>query len=143
MEQSDTFYSIILAGQNGLGGESFRANNIINTPSYTQYTTPTSFFQIDFGQDNCIRHFEEQLAHDPNLKDKKLKLLLNGISQGTATLINWLAQQPQEEQENQVAALVLESVLGSGNSAVIHTIKSMFPQTCKTSSCSILFTYFS
>ena len=45
-------------------------------------------------------------------------LVIHGCSQGTATALNYVAQHPVEN----LRALVLESVLASGNSAIVQTI---------------------
>lgn len=120
-EKGNGFHSIILPGQNGLGGEKALQYNIVNS-SYSKYETLTNQFKIDMGQGNCIKDFQQQLDNDEQAKNKEC--LLYGISQGTATLTNWLAQQPQEKQK-QVKALILESVLGHGDNAILHTTEKM------------------
>ena len=126
MEESNSkkeaFYSIILPGQNGGGGASFTKNNIVNTDHFTQYETLENQLKIDLGQGNCIQNFEKQLDNDEKVKDSKL--LLYGISQGTATLVNFLAKKSHTEQEEKIGCLFLEAVLGSGNNAILHTIQS-------------------
>lgn len=124
-QKEQEFYSVILPGQNGLGGETFHSLNIVNT-RYKFYRTLEDLRRIDLGQENCIRSFVEQLESDAVLKtDPKPKLLLYGVSQGTATLVNWLAQKSHDEQEKITSCLVLESVLGSGDSAIKHTAKNI------------------
>jgi hypothetical protein len=127
-----SFYSIILPGQNGLGGENFSRDHIINTP-FRCYTTLQDK-TIDLGQQHCIEHFSQQLKEDPQAS--RSKLLLYGVSQGTATMINWLAQLPQEEQEK-IRCLTLEAVLGSGNSAILHTAKSVRTFTAQSNNTSL------
>lgn len=134
MEQNDTnssseqkdenLLSIIVPGQNGLGGESFHRNNIINTAISHNCGTLDNQRAIDLGQDNCIRHFEEALKE--KTADNNT-LMLCATSQGTATAVNWLAKQPKKRQEDLVKCLVLEAVLGSGNSAILHTVKELSP----------------
>ncbi|MFA6066633.1 MAG: hypothetical protein WC707_05635 [Candidatus Babeliaceae bacterium] len=123
MVNSAESFSIILPGQNGLGGDSFEQNQIVNTPSHAtiRFTTLKNPMYIDLGQGNCIQDFEKQL-HEPPYKNNKHYFY--GISQGTATLLNWLGKMSHEEQEKNVHSLVLESVLGSGDSAILHTIES-------------------
>lgn len=120
--QGNDFYSIIIPGQNGLGGEDYEKNFVINTP-YKRYKTLGDIRQIDLGQENCIRHFEEQFKADNDTKDKKL--IVCCVSQGTATFMNWLTQLTKEEQ-GKIKCIILEAVLGSGNNAINHTIEKMF-----------------
>lgn len=47
---------------------------------------------------------------------------------GTATLVNWLAGKTFDEQERLVSCIVLESVLGYGNSAIFHTVETFAPR---------------
>lgn len=121
-QDSNNFYSIILPGQNGMGGESFQGFTIINTRQVKKFETLQDLRLIDLGQDNCISDFERQLNADE--QEINTKLLLYGVSQGTATLLNWLSKKTHQEQEQQVGCLFLESILGSGNSAINHTIES-------------------
>lgn len=129
--EANKFFSIRLPGQNGLGGASFRNNGVINTKEVHDYESiganifaPTAEKRkIDLGQDGCIRHFEEQYSQDP--KARAGNNILFGVSQGTATLVNSLAQKTHAEQECTTKGLVLESVLGSGNSAILHTVSNV------------------
>ncbi|MFA6066634.1 MAG: hypothetical protein WC707_05640 [Candidatus Babeliaceae bacterium] len=120
-------YSIILPGLGetpGRGGFAFENYHIVNTSkdATVRFTTLASpWYKIDLGQDNCIQDFEKQL-HEPPYKNNKHYFY--GISQGTATLFNWLGKMSHEEQEKNAHCLVLESVLGSGDSAILHTIES-------------------
>jgi hypothetical protein len=115
----DNFHAIILPGQNDNGGYSFCGNHIINTPE-TRYKTISSFFGIDLGQQNCINHFQDQLKKDDKVKGKKI--IACGVSQGTATIGNTVSQWPKKKQEKKIGCLVIEAVLGSGNSAILHTV---------------------
>jgi hypothetical protein len=122
------FYSIILPGQNGLGGESFLTNHIINTAKYGHYETLPDMKLVDLGQDNCIKHFQEQMDRDPELANNPhVRRLIYGVSQGSATVLNWLAEKSHAEQERLASCVVLEAVLGSGSSAISHTAKSEYP----------------
>lgn len=121
--QVSKYHSVIMPGQNGLGGGTFHLYNIVNTRTFTRFDT--NYSKIDFGQEHCIAHFEKQLANDADAKNKKL--LLYGVSQGSATVVNWLAQFNHEEQEQKVACVVLEAVLGTGNSAINHTVGTFMP----------------
>jgi hypothetical protein len=124
MEQSGT-HAIVLAGQNG--GGNFYHDGIL-PKDFTEYkiigyntTGKYDRLNIDLGQGNCIRSFEEQLETDPNAKGKKLVLF--GSSQGTATLLNWLATKSPEDQNKLIAGITLQAVLGTGNRAILHTVE--------------------
>ncbi len=119
------FYSVILPGQNGGGGESYKNNLIVNS-NYRKYEYPEEYFQIDLGQGNCVKHFADQLQKDQNLNNKNI--VGCGISQGTATWVHLLAgSEVSEEFKGNVKMLVLESVLGTGNSAITHTVLRGLP----------------
>jgi hypothetical protein len=125
-KQDNEFYSIVMPGQNGAGGDTFVQNNVVNTRSDQTYRYQTlQGSTIDLGQGNCIADFERQYNNDPKAKNKKR--LFYGVSQGTATLTNWLAKKTHKEQNETAKLLVLEGVLGSGNSGIMHTIHSVFP----------------
>lgn len=131
-----TVYAV--PGQNVKGGESWYIKdifggktNVIFVPTPSLYDgssletakipdlSSTSYFgQIpDFGQHNCLEHLQKTMAHTH--KDDE-KFIFHGTSQGTATILNYLAQ-PNAKKP---AAVILESVLGSGNSAIHHTVNS-------------------
>ena len=120
-KQNQEFHSIIMPGLNGGGGADHIDNNVVNTLNPSRYT-PLKGWNIDLGQGNCIRDFERQFNQDTQAKNKQR--LFFGISQGTATLTNWLAQKSHSEQEKAAKLLVLEGVLGSGNSAIMHNAHS-------------------
>lgn len=122
MDEPNKYYSIILPGQNGCGGQTYEDYKIINTPFFNHYETLKNCSKIDLGQQNCVAHFDQQLQDD--VIAKKKKLLLYGISQGTSTLLNWLSQKPKEEQNKLVGCIFLESVLGNGNSAILRTLQT-------------------
>ncbi len=125
----DNFYSILVPGQNGGGGWSFQANNIINTKQASNYGTigengGFDLLKIDLGQANCIKHFDTKFKNDSLAQNPNTQLLLYGISQGTSTLPNWIASQPKHIQDK-IKCLVLEAVLGNGNNAIRHTTQEL------------------
>ena len=130
MQKNEKYYSIYLPGKNGGGGSSFRENGLINianhkaysTLGYTQlkHTIYHEIFKIDLGQENCIEHFEKQLLNDKDAQDKTL--LLSATSQGTASLIHSFIRLPKEIQDR-IGYFTLESVLSSGNNAIMHTVE--------------------
>ena len=106
---------LAIPGQNGLGSESFYVKQCLGTNmDVTQVETPS--LRPDFGQDRCIKHLREALSLVRNKK-----VIIHATSQGTATALNYLAT---EDKEKKITALVLESVLISGNDAIQHTVKS-------------------
>lgn len=121
------YRAVVLPGMNGRGGESHRKLGIDNTDNTQRYET-LSGRKIDFGQEHCIDHFERQLARDLARDPSVTKgTIFYGTSQGTATLLNCFGRKPFVEQEHLAKALVLESVLGSGNSAIRQTTSSFSP----------------
>lgn len=112
--QPAEFQAILVPGQNGCGGYSFKNNSII-IGDYINAGTPNE--NIDFGQQHCMDHLSDTATSCVNKK-----LLLYGVSQGTATILNYVAFQDIKEQEKRVDCIVLESVLGSGQSAIMHTV---------------------
>ena len=114
---------IVVPGQNELGG----ANTDIVLPQYAfaslkaqppikRYTatTPLTWLSTDLGQEQCQSHLNKVFS------DNKLQnpVIIHGSSQGTATTINYVAKNPTVAK-----ALILESVLLTGNSAIHHTVK--------------------
>jgi len=107
MVNQKDFHTIIIPGQNDLGGEHgsvtpngviplYILNNpIVVTESYTRYTTlntPRSQQRglpkekpVDLGQKNCTADFERQFNQDPH---KNKKNIFYASSQGTATLVS-------------------------------------------------------
>lgn len=117
----EDYFAFVVPGASGLGGESFEG--IINTSEKNTKNCGTLYsLYTDLGQGNCIEHFAKQLKVYEDVIEK-MALLISGISQGTATVINWLAQQPLDVQER-VGVLILESVVESGNSAILYTIEN-------------------
>lgn len=123
MDQKHTheFHSIIMPGLNGGGGQTSRANNVVNTaPQNTTEYDILPAAQADLGQKNCVADFERQFNQNRTTLNRKY--LLYGFSQGTATLTHWLAKKTHAQQNEATQLLVLEGVLGSGNSAIQHTV---------------------
>lgn len=123
MEQSPqglTVYAI--PGQNGLGSESSYINNVLNPDQNTQLeiiqvSTPT--VGADLGQNNCIGYLAKAIEKQTR---QHQNAIIYATSQGTATALNYLAHSEDKDPQNKIDGLVLEAALGSGNSAVHHTV---------------------
>ncbi len=104
-------YSI--PGQNGLGGNPDYIKGLLgdNQATITPVSTPENY--PDLGQRKCINFLREAC-----LMNKDKKFIIHATSQGTATALNYLV----EDQGRQIQALILESALVSGNSAIYHTV---------------------
>ncbi len=120
-----------MPGQNNVGGMSFRGprgKGVANGKTYARYSSLGYGHSlgkgrlIDFGQRHCMQDFAEQFAADENARLGKN--IITAVSQGTATVVNYFAEKTYEEQEK-VAAFILESVLGSPHSAIMHTVSNI------------------
>lgn len=77
----------------------------------------------DLGQTRCINDFKKTI--NPLINNSYINnIIVSAHSQGTATIINWLSHNKNEK----VKLVILEAVIGSGNSAVSHTVENfIFP----------------
>ena len=113
--QQQQTHIVVIPGQNGLGGHNIRTV----LPEFLKERihraeTPKTF--PDLGQNRCISYLEKQMK--PLLDDSTVKnVILHGSSQGTATALNYTANN-----HDKIGALILESVLLTGNSAIAHTV---------------------
>jgi hypothetical protein len=119
-EKSQEYFYISLPGQNGAGCDSYLGNNIVTDDDNYSHCPTIKSWRIDLGQGNCIASLKKELSEKQNRILNK-KLILCGVSQATATFTNYVASLTRHEQEKKIGALVLESVLGHGNSAILHT----------------------
>jgi hypothetical protein len=131
--QSPNTYThlLVIPGQNGMGGQ----NTDIVLPYFTlnklnKWLITTPIGSPDFGQNECQSAldktkveldkitFEEEYKHN--------KYIIHASSQGTATALNYTAKNPRG-----IKALILESVMLTGNSAIFHTVDNMMiPKQC-------------
>lgn len=108
---------VVIPGQNGLGGQNVRT--VLPQFKQVHYVSTPEVFP-DLGQSRCIKYLKETM--NPLLADNNVEdIIIHASSQGTATAINYLANNPSQK----VKALILEAVMGSGNSAVSHTVKNL------------------
>lgn len=101
---------VYASGMNGIGGQ-----NIPHTMPHIEaknthlVKNPNS---SDLGQANCIKELQTVL-NTPELKSKDARIIFHGSSQGTATILNWLATATAEEVDK-IDAIILEGILASG-----------------------------
>jgi len=124
MEQNT--HLVVIPGQNGLGGDNIP--EIL--PEYPQnqvlrVETPQTF--PDFGQNRCINYLEKTLQ--PLLNNNQ-NIIIHASSQGTATALNYFEHIEEtltsvskyKNNLNLIKALIVESVMLTGNSAIEHTL---------------------
>jgi len=120
---------LVIPGQNGMGGQN--VHKVLPYFAYNKHLihqVETPIKSPDFGQTRCQRYLKDEIAY---LKQQSImldydNLILHGSSQGTATTINYTANNPQN-----IKAIILESVLLTGNSAIFHTVDNMMlPEEC-------------
>ncbi|MFC1842455.1 hypothetical protein ACFLYU_02240, partial [Candidatus Dependentiae bacterium] len=109
---------LAVPGQNGLGSEIDYVKRCLGNNKIDVTRVGTPKLRIDFGQNNCMKCLREALSSEKNEDD----VIIHATSQGTATVLNYLST--NRRARRRVKALILESVLISGNDAIKHTIKS-------------------
>lgn len=130
----------IIPGQIGVGGEHLQEVGAIHPHSEKHITfvdTPLQYGPIpfitaaDFGQDECQKLLHEKL--DPLFEDKDIhKIVFHASSQGTASIVKYLhwVKETDEKRNHKwgakIGALVLESAMLSGNSAIHHCVTQSF-----------------
>lgn len=152
MEQSNNnnenndFYTVVVPGEPGYGCFDLFRDDIINTDSDHTYQVPLDYYAHDLGQSKSEDNLDSLIcdrfgpgymrirglpasvgldsAFGADAYATKPKMLLYGVGQGASTLINWLARESHEGQEARIQGLVLESVIGSGESALAHMVKN-------------------
>ncbi len=77
----------------------------------------------DLGQSSCTKHLKDALQNNED------DFILYANSQGTATALNFLSQNPKHK--DNCKGIVLEAVLGSGNSAIYHSTTVRFVPALK------------
>lgn len=78
-----------------------------------------AFLLGDFGQRRCVEFLKREIDAHPDHEN----IIIHATSQGTATALNYLA----ENAVPRVKAVILQSPLASGNSAIVHN----FPRLAK------------
>ena len=116
-DQEKPLKVFVIPGQNQTGLEPYYVVEYtgISSERIQRVTTPYPV-PVDSGQSDCMQELENAL------QDNKGKFIVYANSQGTATALNFFPQHP--EHADKCKGMVLESVLGSGNSVIYHTITS-------------------
>ncbi len=129
MEQEQKTHILIVPGQNGMGGQNVRQILPYFKKKHQQaHNVETPLKSPDFGQSKCQNYLKNKINElkENNILHDNDSLIIHGSSQGTATTINFAANNP-----NNIKALILESVMLTGNSAIFHTVDNvMMPEQC-------------
>jgi len=100
---------------------------IIGVPTNNTTQLTSCYFPFaDLGQENCIKPIKSQLQSTQYTNN----CLIYAISQGTATLLNYLGNPKNTNKTNRIKCLILEAVLASSNSAIEHTISNKLKLKC-------------
>ena len=114
MEDNTRLNVYTIPGQNGCGSEADYVAGLLGADHVNVAPVTTPGILPDLGQEHCLRHLRTAIARKPFDN-----AIIHATSQGTATAINYVAH---EDQGRRIKALVLESVIGSGNSAIERTV---------------------
>lgn len=130
---TDSNFPRILAvgGQNTLGSEVDYVARLfdVREDCITRSPLPQGWIKdgIDLGQDVCMQNLASVFpAHGD--------VVFHATSQGTATTLNFVATLPAADQQR-IKLIVLEAVLASGNSAIMHNAKPILGPSTETSGC--------
>lgn len=103
-----------IPGQNGLGSEVNYVKKLLGEEAVEVTPVQTPTICPDLGQRRCLKHLREAV----NSRGGNPAGIIHATSQGTATALNYVAR---EDKGKNIQALILESPLASGNSAIHHT----------------------
>lgn len=116
--------SILVPGQNGATGDMFKDAPLMNTNRLIEAQTPMEMSKIDFGQENCVKLLDHAITQSHEYPGTKA--ILYGVSQGTATITKMLSKMSHREQDAKFAGIILQSILGSPESAIMHSAELEF-----------------
>ena len=119
--ESQSLRVFVIPGQNNLGlqNDYVSRNTGIAHDKIYRVDTPTAYFSVDLGQSGCMKKLEHALDKEED------DYLVYANSQGTATAGTWLAQNSRAA--HRCRALVLESVMASGNDTICNTMIHRIP----------------
>ncbi len=130
---------VIIPGICGHGGTHLFTEKVISCPQeHTTFVeTPAKIEGLnlldrsyaDFGQKNCQAFMTQTI--DPLFERADItKIVFHASSQGTASLIHYLANRSEQLKENakfdKIGAIILESVMASGNGAIYQCVTQTF-----------------
>lgn len=115
-----------------------------NFDSYKIECYPNSLIP-DLGQKNCQTCFEETILKKiKSFGDEKLNIIFHGTSQGTATILNYIAKLVDtglyesnknlfslEGKKIKIKAIILEAAFATGKNTIVHNAKRI----CTTLQC--------
>ena len=117
--ESPKTHLLVIPGQNGLGGQNVeKVLPYFAKNKHLMHHVETPSFVPDFGQAKCQNYLQQKL--DSLHLNNNDKIVLHASSQGTATALNYASKNPAK-----VSALILESIMLTGNSAVAHTVENL------------------
>ncbi len=105
-----------IPGQNGCGAEDWHVHEILERQDVS-VPFPVGCFS-DLGQTKCVNMLRTSLAEHPDHQ----KIVVYAVSQGTATILNYLS----ETNDPRIKCVILQAPLVSGNSGIIHTLAGPF-----------------
>jgi hypothetical protein len=114
MEDDTRLNVYAIPGQNGCGSAEDYVKNLLGEDHVNVASVSTPHILPDLGQGFCLQNLRTAIEDDPFRH-----AIIHATSQGTATAINYVAH---EDKGRRIKALILESVIGSGNSAIEHTV---------------------
>jgi hypothetical protein len=118
----DNVQIFAIPGQNGIGSNPAHIKDYLGLKNddikINKVNTPPDFW-ADLGQSQCIKHLHNALTSENETQN----IIVHASSQGTATVINYFAT--KNKKKKQIKALILESVLISGNNAIKHTLEGV------------------
>lgn len=118
---------VIVPGQNGqIGNSAERFSSWLQNDPKKRFRVPTPKVG-DFGQTECMQDLYKVLSQESNIIPKNMQNIFFLTSQGSATGINFFNVKAQGENAKvkDPIAIILQSDMLSGNSAIYHTVTNM------------------
>ena len=108
-----------VAGLGGGGSDTEYVRNLFKGHDLDIERIVTSLEDSDLGQDRCIRKLREELEKDNGSHD----IIIHASSQGAATILNYMAEESNQERIRRIKCLILEGLYMSGNRGITHTLR--------------------
>jgi hypothetical protein len=122
---------LTVGGQNALGSEAEYVSSLFQVPMdrIVRAQLPQGWCKdgIDLGQGVCVEHLSRDFPASGDVA-------FHATSQGTASTLNFVSQLSQADQAR-IRVIVLEAVLASGNSAIIHNAKDILGSSAESEVC--------